>query len=470
MTDTLRPPTAAAPAPVDAGAPAAPQTLKRSIGVVGGTLLTLSCVTPASTLFVIVPELFSSIGSATALAIAIGSVLCIAVAFCYSELGTLIPSAGGEYAMVGTLAGRLAGWLVFVLSLIVVMIVPSVIALGTADYLAPVLHVDKPLAGAAVMLAATLAGLLDLRANAWITGVFLVLEVVAAGVVSVLGFAHANSGGPSMLHGVVTGEDGVTTTVSIGAIIGALGIALFITQGFSTAVYLSEELENPRRNVSRTVLWTLAISAAVILVPVAAITMGAPDLATLSSGDISGMVTAWSNSAVGTFISLCVALAIINAGIVMVIQNSRVLFASARDKAWPGPVNKAFGTLGRFGSPWVATLAVGLPGAALCFVKGELLSEITGVAVTGMYLLVAIAALLSRRNQHKHATAWRMPLWPAVPVVLIAVLVYVITQLDTVPLLWTGGITAVATLYWLFYLRPRQDTRWVITVPEDQQA
>ncbi|MFB7129538.1 APC family permease [Kitasatospora xanthocidica] len=466
MTDTLRPPqTVAAPA----AEAAAPQQLKRSIGVVGGTLLTLSCVTPASTLFVIVPELFSSIGSATALAIAIGTVLCVAVAFCYSELGTLIPSAGGEYAMVGTLAGRLMGWLVFVLSLIVVMIVPSVIALGTADYLAPVLHLDKAMTGAAVMLAATLAGLLDLRANAWITGVFLVLEVIAAGVVSVLGFAHTNSDAPSLLHGVVTGDGGATTTVSVGAIVGALGIALFITQGFSTAVYLSEELENPRRNVSRTVLWTLGISSAIILVPVVAITVGAPDLQTLASGDISGMVTAWSNSAVGTFISLCVALAIINAGIVMVIQNSRVLFASARDKAWPEPVNKAFGTLGRFGSPWIATLAVGLPGAALCFVKGELLSNITGVAVTGMYLLVAIAALLSRRGHHKHASAWRMPLWPAVPVVLIAVLVYVMTKLDTEPLLWTGGITAAATLYWLFYLRPRQDTRWVISLPEDQQ-
>ncbi|MGW3078689.1 MULTISPECIES: APC family permease [unclassified Kitasatospora] len=466
MTDTLRPPQTVAASAAEA---AAPQQLKRSIGVVGGTLLTLSCVTPASTLFVIVPELFSSIGSATALAIAIGTVLCVAVAFCYSELGTLIPSAGGEYAMVGTLAGRLMGWLVFVLSLIVVMIVPSVIALGTADYLAPVLHLDKAMTGAAVMLAATLAGLLDLRANAWITGIFLVLEVIAAGVVSVLGFAHTNGDAPSLLHGVVAGEGGATTTVSVGAIVGALGIALFITQGFSTAVYLSEELENPRRNVSRTVLWTLGISSAIILIPVVAITMGAPDLQTLSSGDISGMVTAWSNSAVGTFISLCVALAIINAGIVMVIQNSRVLFASARDKAWPEPVNKAFGTLGRFGSPWIATLAVGLPGAALCFVKGELLSNITGVAVTGMYLLVAIAALLSRRAHHKHASAWRMPLWPAVPVVLIAVLVYVITKLDTEPLLWTGGITAAATLYWLFYLRPRQDTRWVISLPEDQQ-
>lgn len=39
--------------------------------------------------------------------------------------------------MVSTLAGRLAGWLVFVLSLLVVMIVPPVIAMGTADYLSP---------------------------------------------------------------------------------------------------------------------------------------------------------------------------------------------------------------------------------------------------------------------------------------------------------------------------------------------
>ncbi|KJS54655.1 amino acid permease [Streptomyces rubellomurinus subsp. indigoferus] len=466
MTDTLRPPQSVTAQVADAGAP---QQLKRSIGVVGGTLLTLSCVTPASTLFVIVPQLFAGIGSATALAIAIGSVLCVAVAFCYSELGTLIPSAGGEYAMVGTLAGRLMGWLVFVQSLIVVMIVPSVIALGTAEYLAPVLDVPKPIAGAAVMLAATLAGLLDLRANAWITGVFLVLEVVAAAVVSVLGFAHTNPDHPSLLHGVVAGDHGAVNPVGIGAIVGALGIALFVTQGFSTAVYLSEELENPRRTVSRTVLWTLGLSSAIILIPVAAITMGAPDLDTLAAGDISAMVTAWSNSAVGTFISLCIALAIINAGIVMVIQNSRVLFASARDKAWPEPVNKAFGTLGRFGSPWVATLAVGLPGAALCFVKGELLSNITGVAVTAMYLLVAVASLLSRRAHHKHAAAWRMPLWPVIPVLLIGVLLYIMTKLAAEPLLWTGGITAAATLYWLFYLRPRQETRWVITLPEDQQ-
>ncbi|GGP57014.1 amino acid transporter [Streptomyces calvus] len=466
MTDTLRP----AETAVTDAAPDSPQKLKRSIGVVGGTLLTLSCVTPASTLFVVVPDLFGSLGTATALTIAIGSLLCVAVAFCYSELGTLIPSAGGEYAMVSTLAGRLAGWLVFVLSLLVVMIVPPVIAMGTADYLEPVLHLDASTAGAAVMLLATLAGLLDLRANAWITGVFLVLEVIAAAVVAVLGFAHAERGPGSLAAMEVAGADGRPDTVTALLVVSGLAIALFITQGFSTAVYLSEELENPRRTVARTVLATLAISTVIILVPVVAITLGASDLAELTGGDIGSMVTAWSNSAVGTFVSLCVALAIINAGIVMVIQNSRVLFASARDKAWPEPVNTVFSKLGRFGSPWVATLAVGVPGAALCYVNLDTLYGVTGVSVTGMYLLVAVAALLSRRGAHRHTRAWRMPLWPAVPALLIVVLGYILTQQESVHLLWTGGITAAATLYWALYLRPRRTTRWLVTLPEDARS
>ncbi|MGY0024137.1 APC family permease [Streptomyces sp. cg35] len=468
MTDTLRPTTVPAVEPLPNTAP--PQKLKRSIGVVGGTLLTLSCVTPASTLFVVVPDLFGSLGTATALTIAIGSLLCIGVAFCYSELGTLIPSAGGEYAMVSTLAGRLAGWLVFVLSLLVVMIVPPVIAMGTADYLAPLVHLDPSIAGAGVMLLATLAGLLDLRANAWITGIFLVLEVIAAAVVAVLGFAHAERGAGSLVSMQVAGGDGHADTVTAMLVVSGLAIALFVTQGFSTAVYLSEELENPRTSVSRTVLATLAISTVIILVPVVAITMGAKDLSALTSGDIGSMVEAWSNSAVGTFVSLCVALAIINAGIVMVIQNSRVLFASARDKAWPSAVNKGLAKLGRFGSPWVATLVVGVPGAALCFVNLDTLYGVTGVSVTGMYLLVAVAALLSRRGTHRDRAAWRMPLWPAVPVVLIAVMAYILSQQEASYLLWTGGITAAATLYWALYLRPRRDTRWLVEIPEDARG
>ncbi|MEV6902537.1 amino acid permease [Amycolatopsis sp. NPDC051372] len=137
---------------------AAPRELTRSIGVTGGTLLTLSCVTPASSLFVLVPPLFADLGTGTAPAIALAVLLCVGIAFCYSELGTLVPSAGGEYAIVTTVLNRFSGWITFVLSFIVILVVPPIIALGVADYLAPIVHLDPSPAGAAVMLASTVMG------------------------------------------------------------------------------------------------------------------------------------------------------------------------------------------------------------------------------------------------------------------------------------------------------------------------
>jgi amino acid transporter len=177
-------------------------------------------------LFVIVPGSFSSLGTGTAPALAIAVVLCVGAAFCYSELGTLVPSAGGEYAMVGTLMGRLGGWLVFVQALIVVMIVPPIIALGTAQYLAPILNLDPRLTGAAVMPLATVMGLLDLRANAWITGIFLVLEVVAASVVAGLGFAHTRRSASVLLHPVIGTGHGASAVVTAGTVIAGLAAAL----------------------------------------------------------------------------------------------------------------------------------------------------------------------------------------------------------------------------------------------------
>lgn len=440
-----------------------PRSLTRSIGVLGGTLLTLSCLTPASSLFVVVPPLFGATGTGTALVIALAGLLCIGVALCYSELGTLVPSAGGEYAMVGILAGRFAGWMMFVLSFIIVLIIPPIIALGTADYLASIADIDPQLAGAAVMLLGTLMGLLNLRANAWITGIFLVLEVVAIAVVAWLGFSNIERPVATLFEPTIDDQPGSLSAITL---VAGLAVALFVLQGFTTAVYLSEEMHNPRRTVVRTVLWTLGIGAFVVLVPVVAITLGAPDVATLTAGDLAAMVTGWSNTGVGVFVSLSVALAIINAVIVMVIQNSRVLYASARDQAWPAAANRALSTIShRFSSPWVATLVVGIGGAALCFAPVDTLSGVTSVVVAAMYLGVVIASLAGRRGKFRTMPAWRMRLWPVLPVLIAAALVYILVQQRPLDLLITLVTLVAATVYWVWYLRPRAADRWVVTVP-----
>jgi amino acid transporter len=198
-----------------------------------------------------------------------------------------------------------------------------------------------------------------------------------------------------------------------------------------------------------------------------AITLAVPDSAALAGVDLGALVTGWSNSALGVAISLCIAAAIVNAVIVMVIQNSRVLYASARDQAWPTPVNRAMSVVSsRFGAPWVATLVTGLSEAVLCFVPVETLSGVTGVAVVALYLSVAAAALGARRAAHRKPEVWRMPGWPVVPVLSVAALAYVLIEQSALDLGITAAVVLVSALYWWGYLRRRAD-RWVVTVPQD---
>ncbi|WP_063774276.1 APC family permease [Streptacidiphilus rugosus] len=447
-----------------------PAALPRSLKVFGAVLLTLSCVTPASSLFIVVPPLLQQLGSGAVLSLLVAAVLSLGVGLCYAELGTLVPSAGGEYSIVGQLLGRPIGWLVFVISLVSLVVIPPIIALGTAGYLASVVDVNASVAGAVVMLLAVVVGVLDIKSNALITGVFLGIEVLAAALVSFLGFTHVHQSVATLVHPVVPDGAGHTSPLTAGLLVSGLALALFTYNGFGTAIYLSEDLVEPRRSVARTVLWSLAAGVVVITIPVTAICLGVSSPDQLAAGDLVAVVNGWAGSAVGTFVSLCVAAAILNAVIVMVLQNGRVLFASARDRTWPEPVNRALGTIHpRWGSPWVATLAIGLPGVVLALaVPIDQLLGFTGVVVAVIYLLLGVAALAARRGRHRETAAWRMPLWPVAPVVTVAALAYVLTQQTPHDLIITGVVLLVGLAYWVAFLRPRLATHWQLSLPADQ--
>ncbi|NRQ33615.1 APC family permease [Nonomuraea sp. NN258] len=432
-------------------------------------MLTLSCITPASSLFIIVPEVLAGQGSGAVLALLAGLVVSIGIGCCYAELGTLTPSSGGEYAMVGRLLGRLAGWITFGLSVSLLVVIPPIIALGTADYLADLVQVDRPLAGAAVMLLATLLAVLDVRSNALITGIFLGVEVLAAAIVAWLGFTHAERGADVLISPVVPDGAGGLSAFTLAVLVAGLTVTMFSFNGFGSAVYLAEEIKEPRRNVARAVFWSLGLAAAVIVVPAAAAVLGVGSLDDLVNKSFPDYVRAWGGDGLAVAVNLGIVVAIMNAVLVMALQNARVLFASGRDRAWPEAVNQALTRLHpRWGSPWVATLVIGLPGVAMAaLLEIEELLGLTSVIICLVSILLAAAALRARSGAHRSAPAWRMPLWPAVPVLVIAALAYALTEQDPKDLLIAAGIVAVFAAYHLLYLRPRSGTRWIVTTPED---
>lgn len=440
--------------------------LARVLGPGGAVLLVLSCITPASSLFIIVPEMMASQGSGVVLTIAAGILISVAVGACYAELGTRMASAGGEYAMVTHTLGRCAGWLTFALSGVLLWVIPPVIALGTADYLADLVSFDRAATGAVVMLVATGIALLDIRANALVTGIFLLLEIVAAAVVAVLGAAHIQRGPGELLSAHVLGDGGIEPFTAA-LLVSGLTVGVFVVSGFGTAAYLAEEVVEPRRNVARVVFWSLGLGGLVILVPTITTVLAVDDLGALATGDFSQFVRAWGGDATAVAVNLGIAIAILNAAIVMVLQNSRVVYASGRDRAWPPAVNRALSLLGpRYGAPWVATLVIGVPGAVLAWgVDIEALLGITSVIISAMYVVLALAAIKVRRMST--APGWRMPLWPLPPLLVVVAVGYALVGASGVDLAITGGILAVALVYYLTYLARRPDERFVVVDPTD---
>jgi amino acid transporter len=442
--------------------------LARVLGPGAAILLVLSCITPASSLFIIVPELFAMQGSGAVLAVVAGFAVSVAIAACYAELGTRTASSGGEYAMVTQTLGKSMGWLTFSLAGVLLWLIPPIFALGTADYLADLVDLPRAATGAIVMLLSTATAILNIKANAVVTGTFLALELIAAVVVTILGLGHIQRGPGELVSPHVIGENGGLEPFTLAILISGLAVSTFLISGFGTTVYLSEEIVDPRRNVARVIFWTLGLGGLVILVPTVTTVLAVDDLSDLASGNFSQWVAAWGGDRVAVAVNVAIAIAILNAVIVMVLQNARVVYASARDRSWPTPVNGVLTKLHpRYATPWLATLVIGIPGAILAgAVEIEALLGVTSVVISAMYVVVAIAALRARR-QAPATQAWRMPLWPLPPLVVIGAIGYALAGSARLDILITAGVVVAALTYYYLFLARRPGERFLVVEPTE---
>jgi len=406
-----------------------PRALKRSMRVIGTLLLTLSAVTPASSVFVIVPGAITQAGSGAFLSMAAAAILAIPIAYVYSELASAFPIAGGEYSMVGRSVGAAAGFATFGLTITSNMLAPAVLALGASTYLAVVVPDLNPIVvGMTIIAATTVLGILHIRTNAWVTGVFLLLELLALAVLAVLGFLDVKrSLWEIITHPVVVSQSALHPT-PLAAIGVATSVSIFAYNGYGAAVYFAEEMHEAPRLIARTILWALVITVVTELVPLTAVLMGAPNLQALlgSTSPFSDFITAVGGYALSVVIGLSVALAILNAVLATLLQNARFFYSTGRDGTWHPRINDAFlVTHDRFNSPWIATLAAGISSMAMCLLGLQWLLVITGTGIALIYAAVCIAAIAGRTTGTTKHAVYRMPFYPFWPVLGLLALAYV---------------------------------------------
>jgi amino acid transporter len=455
------------------------QELSRSLGILGSIALTLSSVTPASSVFIIVPFIILTAGTGAFLAMVFAAVIGVFMAFCWAELSAAYPIAGGDYALIwhafkGPAAplASLVSFVCFALVCSSIAFIPAVIALGTAEYLKVVFEISTPVAGAIVVALATGVAILNIRLNAVVTGIFLLIELGALGILTVLGVVNIHADRiPSLFSGFQLGNatSGALDPVAFGVVLTATASAVFAYNGYSMPVNLSEEVRGSSRKIATAILWSLVITVAAELIPTTAVLLGAPDLVkvTTDAAPMQTFMLATSNGTVNTIVSLGIALAIFNAVIAILVQFGRIIYSAARDRAFPGPASAWLASLHHtWKSPWIATVLVGIISFVLCLtVDLGTLITLTGASLVLNYALVALAALVGRMVGASDHSPYKMPFWPVAPILALAALAYTMTQQTQTALLVTGATVLIGIVYWTIVILPQRGKAWTLLQP-----
>jgi amino acid transporter len=441
------------------------QDLRRGIGFLGNLAITLSFLTPTASVFVTASLLITLYGTGSFLSLAIAAVAALMIAMCFAELGSMFPIAGGHYSLTMRVLGRSVGFVAFALFAFEVVLIMSAAALGVAQYLSVVWPAaNKHIVGTAVIVLATVIASLGIRLNAVVLAFFLALELAAIGTVVVAGFIHVHNSA-SVLVNPVTVSGGARVTVGFGQVIAGVTLGLFAFEGYQTAIVFSEETRTPRRGIGTAVVGALLVAVIAEVAPLTAALLGSTSLAHIvaSPAPLLDIVQQNISSTARDAVSLGVAVAIFNAVIASALTVGRVIFSSARDKAWPAPVSKALSAVhGRSRVPWIATLLFG--GSCAVFTALSSLAAIvtfTSVVVLVLYVMILAAALVSRVTQRSLDRPWKMPFWPLPPLLGLAFVGVTFSKQKLSDIWIVAVIVGAAALYWILYLRRGREDRWL---------
>lgn len=455
--------------------------LSRSLGVGGNVLITLSGISPASSVFVLGGAALAAYGTGVFWGFAIAGVISLLIAFCYAELASRHPVAGGDYSLVSRTLGPAAGVAVFFVGLVTLPLIVAIFALGVADYLGVAIGgLDPVWTAVIVTVLATATACLNIRANAWVTGAFLFVEMAALALLAVLGFISVERPVSALLDPqALDAATGGMAPLGVAGLVIAVTQGIFSYNGYGGAVYFAEETKNARRAVARVVLWSAAITIAAEIIPLAAILLGTGSLTGLFSADlpVEAFLEERAGHALTVFVLVSIALAIINAIIAIALQSGRLLFAAARDRALPAAVAKPLTRVSASASmPWVATIVMGVFATLACLVPLDILLNATGSTLAFSYGFIALAAIVMRRKTSA-GDGYRMPWWPLPPVAALAAIVaiFVLGVLDPNQWLSLGiavGIVGAGFAYYVCYLRSRAGTHLLLldVHDEDEEA
>jgi APA family basic amino acid/polyamine antiporter len=410
------------------------------LGLLDATMIGMGAMIGAG-IFVLTGLAAELAGPAAILVFALNGVVTAFTGLSYAELAASIPKSGGGYAFVreifDDLSSFIMGWMLW----FAYMIAGALYALGFAPNFLELLHVygvvpapDKvgaivlPLVDVAVPPAFLLAfvavlGLVALNAvstaaSGSVETIFTIIKVGILLVFVAFGITSAKFSGAEFQPLFPEGS-GAT------AILPAMGLTFIAFEGYDLITTVTEEVENPRENIPKAIFLSLGATIVVYLavVVVAVGTLGAEGLADAGEAGIATAATEFmpeplpiiqNGGALIVFGAVFSTLTALNA---VVIASSRVAFSMGRE----GQLLPSFGQIHhRYGTPFVAILASAVVMLGSVALPTKSAGNMSSLFFLLSFIIVNVAVIRLRRERPAMNRPYKMPFYPAPPLIGIA--------------------------------------------------
>jgi APA family basic amino acid/polyamine antiporter len=439
--------------------------LRRIIGPVTATSVVIGAIIGVGIFFT--PTSVAKIAGSAPLAMwtwVAGGVVALLGALTFAELGGMYRHTAGQYQMLRDSYGPLVAFCFSLCNACAIItggtaIISIVCAenLSTALTGAPLTGVAAVWLPAVLLASVTAANIVGVRWGAAIQNATVIAKVAALLLVTALALIASPHHAPA-----VASVDGGSPMVRL---FSALVPAVFAFGGGHYALWVAGEMKNPRRDVPLSLVLGVSIVIVVYLLANWAYLhllgyQGVVDSHALAADAVS---VVWP-SAGRRLIAGAVALSAFGVLNVQILSGPRLLYGMARDGRFFAPFGRPHP---RFATPAIAIALVGGMATALVAAAGKNAIDrlLTGVVIVDavFFALTGIAVMVLRRRRPDADRPVRVPLYPIVPLMFVALQVAIIFGAFTIEATrsaaWIGLCTiAIAVIMYVTRFRHIPDT------------
>ena len=420
--------------------------LERTMGALGLTALGVGAIVGTGIFVLTGVAAAKYAGPGIVLSFVIAGIVSALAALCYAELASAVPIAGSAYTYAYATLGEFIAWIIGWDLILEYALGAAAVSIGWSayfsDFLATSLHLTIPKAlhaspfnGGIIDLPAAIIVLLisallvrGTSESNRVNQIIVTIKLLIVALFLIVGAGHVN---PANWHPFLP--------FGVGGVFSGASIIFFAYIGFDMVSTSAEEVREPKRDLPRGIIGSLAICT-VLYILVAGVLTGMVPFAQLNvASPVSfalihvGLNWAGSIIAVGAIAGLTTVL------LALLFAQSRIFFAMSRDGLMPPLFARIHPT---FRTPYLSQAVIGIVVAFLAALTPiDVIAELVNIGTLGAFVLVSLGVMILRRREPQLARGFRVPGLPWLPLLSIAGCLFLIANLP-----W---LTIVRFIVWL---------------------